>query len=121
MSAKSALSIGGYLKRLREQRGLSVYAAAKKSNGGISHTYILQLENDKREPTLKPSVIKLNEFAKIYEVPIDELVAVVLKLENKQDVVPPYVLSNEEKKVIDELRAMKFDRREAFIKIIIGE
>jgi transcriptional regulator with XRE-family HTH domain len=55
------------LKRLRTERGLSMYALAKRA--GISDVYVGKLETNKSDPTLG----MLRRLAKALDVPVTRL------------------------------------------------
>jgi transcriptional regulator with XRE-family HTH domain len=60
-------SFGRTLKRLRTERGLSMYALAKRA--GISDVYVGKLETNKSDPTLG----MLRRLAKALDVPVTRL------------------------------------------------
>jgi transcriptional regulator with XRE-family HTH domain len=60
--------VGPRLRRVREQRGLTLTVAA--ANAGISKSTLSRLENGQRRPSLE----LLLPLAQVYRVPIDDLV-----------------------------------------------
>jgi transcriptional regulator with XRE-family HTH domain len=60
--------VGARLRRVREQRSLTLTAAAERT--GISKSTLSRLENGQRRPTLE----LLLPLAQVYRVPIDDLV-----------------------------------------------
>jgi DNA-binding XRE family transcriptional regulator len=60
--------IGGVLKRLREQKGLSQYALAKKS--GVAQGYISEMEAGAKK---NPGIETLRKIAKALGIPVTEL------------------------------------------------
>ncbi|HEY8449714.1 MAG TPA: helix-turn-helix transcriptional regulator [Bacillota bacterium] len=63
--------IGERTKRLRQQRGLSLTALARRA--GISKAYLSQLENDAAK---KPSVDIVMQLAKALDVSVTELMGI---------------------------------------------
>jgi transcriptional regulator with XRE-family HTH domain len=56
---------GAELRRLREARGLSLREVERRSRQGISHPYLVQIEQEGKIPN--PQILAV--LAKIYEVP----------------------------------------------------
>ena len=67
---------GEYIKRLREERGLSLREVEKQV--GISNSYLYQIERGDRNP---PKLEVMQKLATMYEVPFDSLLAAA-KLQN---------------------------------------
>lgn len=61
-----------YMRKLREERGLSTREAALKTKGRASHAYISQLESGQ---IACPAVDRLEALAEVYSVSPLELVA----------------------------------------------
>lgn len=67
-------AIGDFLRRIREEKGLSLREAAKRS--GLSHSYINAVERGKHPKTkapIRPSPETLAGLSKAYNVPYQEL------------------------------------------------
>jgi len=69
---------GEFIKHLREERGLSLREAAKRSGGLVSHTHIAELE--KRPGAWdRVTLSTLEGLARAYDIDIQELVALTKK------------------------------------------
>ena len=63
-------ALASYLRNVRKQRGLSLKKVEKSA--GVSNAYLSQLERGLRNPP-HPDILK--KLAKVYEVPLTELLA----------------------------------------------
>lgn len=70
-------TIGGFIKQLREGKGLSLREAAKRS--GLSHSYIDSIEkgmHPKTKAPITPSPESLRSLSKAYNYPYEELMKI---------------------------------------------
>lgn len=81
--AEERLTVGEMVRRLRQSKGLSLTAVAKKA--GISKAYLSQLEND---PTKNPSAEVVLQLANALDVPITELLGLEEQPLNNQSLPP---------------------------------
>jgi len=65
-----------YLRTIRKQRGLSLKKVEKAA--GVSNAYLSQLERGRRNPP-HPDILK--KLARVYEVPVSDLLAAAGYLE----------------------------------------
>jgi transcriptional regulator with XRE-family HTH domain len=63
-------ALAAYLRKIRKQKGLSLKKVEKAA--GVSNAYLSQLERGRRNPP-HPDILK--RLAKLYEVPIAELLS----------------------------------------------
>lgn len=63
-------ALASYLRNIRKQRGLSLKKVEKAA--GVSNAYLSQLERGRRNPP-HPDILK--KLAKVYEVPLTELLS----------------------------------------------
>jgi transcriptional regulator with XRE-family HTH domain len=86
------------IRELRSDRGLSVSALAKKA--GFTKSYLSQIENHKREPTIGALVkiaraLGVNVFYLMgEEKPVEEEPLVVVKHQDRQTITSPSRLAN---------------------------
>lgn len=72
-------ALGTYLHNTRKQRGLSLKKVEKLA--GVSNAYLSQLERGRRNPP-HPDILK--KLAKVYEVPVTELLSAAGYLEDEK-------------------------------------
>lgn len=72
-------ALGTYLHNTRKQRGLSLKKVEKLA--GVSNAYLSQLERGRRNPP-HPDILK--RLAKVYEVPLSELLSAAGYLEDEK-------------------------------------
>jgi transcriptional regulator with XRE-family HTH domain len=72
-------ALATYLRTIRKQKGLSLKKVEKAA--GVSNAYLSQLERGRRNPP-HPDILK--RLAKVYEVPVTELLSAAGYLEEKQ-------------------------------------
>src|SRR5713101_3105994 len=70
-------ALAPYLRNIRKQRGLSLKKVEKAA--GVSNAYLSQLERGRRNPP-HPDILK--KLAKVYEVPLTELLSAAGYLED---------------------------------------
>ncbi|HEX6987925.1 MAG TPA: helix-turn-helix transcriptional regulator [Bacillota bacterium] len=75
----TTFDIGSNVRRLREERGISLSALARKA--GVSKAYLSQMEND---PAKRPSVEIVHQLAQALHVRLTELIG----LEEPGDLPP---------------------------------
>jgi transcriptional regulator with XRE-family HTH domain len=71
-------TLASYLRNIRKQRGLSLKKVEKAA--GVSNAYLSQLERGRRNPP-HPDILK--KLAKVYEVPVAELLSAAGFLEEQ--------------------------------------
>jgi transcriptional regulator with XRE-family HTH domain len=71
-------TLASYLRNIRKQRGLSLKKVEKVA--GVSNAYLSQLERGRRNPP-HPDILK--KLAKVYEVPVAELLSAAGFLEEQ--------------------------------------
>lgn len=106
--------IGDYLKNLREQKELSTVEVQKLSNGRISQSYVVQVEQGVRTP----SVSKLEAFADVYGISVHDLVDVMIDAKKKQKREPPVVLSGTEIRLIRQIRELPEYKQKALFQLL---
>lgn len=74
-------ALASYLRNVRKQRGLSLKRVEKSA--GVSNAYLSQLERGLRNPP-HPEILK--KLAKVYEVPLTELLAAAGYVENTKGI-----------------------------------
>jgi transcriptional regulator with XRE-family HTH domain len=78
MDSKKPETLGEYVRRIRREKGLATTDVEKRSRIGgkigISNGYITQIEND---PSVNPSMKKLQALADGLGVPEEEIISVV--------------------------------------------
>lgn len=74
-------ALASYLRNVRKQRGLSLKRVEKYA--GVSNAYLSQLERGLRNPP-HPEILK--KLAKVYEVPLTELLAAAGYVENAKGI-----------------------------------
>ena len=74
-------ALASYLRNVRKQRGLSLKRVEKSA--GVSNAYLSQLERGLRN-TPHPEILK--KLAKVYEVPLTELLAAAGYVENEKGI-----------------------------------
>lgn len=75
MGNRSPEALGDFIRRIRDEKGLSLAAVAKRSDSlghKITPGYINHIEND---PTRQPTANKLKALALGLGIPLEELVA----------------------------------------------
>lgn len=75
---KVSVGFGKFLKELRESRGYSLQDVQDQT--GISTSYLHRIEKCER---LSPTLPVINSLAKFYGIPINEMVAVALNIEDE--------------------------------------
>jgi transcriptional regulator with XRE-family HTH domain len=73
-------ALARYLRKVRKQKGLSLKKVEKAA--GVSNAYLSQLERGRRNPP-HPDILK--RLAKVYEVPVTEMLSAAGYLEEKQE------------------------------------
>ena len=73
-------ALATYLRTIRKQKGMSLKKVEKAA--GVSNAYLSQLERGLRNPP-HPEILK--RLAKVYEVPVTELLSAAGYLEEKQE------------------------------------
>jgi len=104
-------TIGEYLKNIREQKELSTVQVQKLSKGRISQSYVVQIENNARTP----SVAILESFADVYSVSIHDMIDVMTAKSDKKKKSPPFVLSDKEIELIKQFRKLPEKKQKALI------
>jgi transcriptional regulator with XRE-family HTH domain len=107
-------AIGEYLKKIREQKELSTVQVQKLSEGQISQSYVVQVENGDRTP----SVAKLEAFADVYGVNIHDIIDVMAEKNEKKKKAPPLLFSDKEIKLIKQFRKLSENKQKALIALI---
>lgn len=74
MSKEGSISLGDFVRKVRNDKGLSVADVSRRSNGKISTSYISKLEN---EPNVKISYPKIEALAQGLGVTESEITAIV--------------------------------------------
>jgi transcriptional regulator with XRE-family HTH domain len=72
-------ALATYLRKVRKQKGLSLKKVEKAA--GVSNAYLSQLERGRRNPP-HPDILK--RLAKVYELPVTELLSAAGYLEEEQ-------------------------------------
>lgn len=78
MNDEKKITLGGALKKMREDMGLSLRAVEEST--GISNAYLSQLENDKAK---NPSANYLNKLAELYRMDFKNLLSLAGVVENE--------------------------------------
>jgi HTH-type transcriptional regulator, competence development regulator len=74
-------ALGSYLRNVRKERGLSLKKVEKAA--GVSNAYLSQLERGLRNPP-HPDILK--KLARVYEVPVTDLLAAAGYLEEEKGI-----------------------------------
>ena len=93
MNDEKRITLGGALKKMREDIGLSLRAVEEST--GISNAYLSQLENDKAK---NPSANFLNKLAELYRMDLKNLLSlagIVEKETSSNKSFGEYVFSSE--------------------------
>ncbi|MEW6203359.1 MAG: helix-turn-helix transcriptional regulator [bacterium] len=107
------MTVGEYLKKLRQQRGYSIRQVVIKSSNTLDKTTISRVEHDQRKLSLKTAYY----LAKIYGVTLLDLVEkTVSDKKTIQDV--PFNVSGEEQKLVHKFRNLPPALRVSFKNII---
>lgn len=106
--------IGEYLKQVREKKELSTVDVQKASQGRISQSYVVQVENGQRTP----SVEKLEAFADVYGVNIHDFVEVMITSKKAIKQSPEIVLSKKEIELIKQIRKLTDKKRKGLLDFI---
>jgi transcriptional regulator with XRE-family HTH domain len=105
-------AIGVYLKNIREQKELSTVQVQKLSNNRISQSYVVQVENGDRTP----SVAILEAFADVYGVSIHDMIDVMTAKGDKKKKIPLFELSDKEEiELIKQVRKLSVKKQKALI------
>ncbi|MEW6200409.1 MAG: helix-turn-helix transcriptional regulator [bacterium] len=109
------MTIGEYLKKLRQQRGYSIRQVVIKSSNTLDKTTISRVEHDQRKLSLKTAYY----LAKIYGVTVLDLVE---KVVDDRAIVQevPFNVSLEEQKLVHKFRNLPPALRVSFKNIIYG-
>lgn len=108
-------TIGNYLKFLREQKEFSTVDVHNKSGGRISQSYVIQVEQGSRTP----SVAKLEAFADVYGVGIHDLIDRMISTPSKKNKAASLVLSDKEIILIEQIRKLSPKKRKALYDFVI--
>ena len=95
--------LGLYLKELRIVKDLSLRDVEKKTNNTVSNAYLSQLESGK---IAKPSPHILEQLAKVYEVPYEDLMAVAGYMQQSKTKKSGVAFFNQQDLSADEKRKM---------------
>lgn len=107
-------AIGDYLKSLREQKELSTVEVQKLSGNHISQSYVVQVEQGVRTP----SVAKLEAFADVYGVGINGLIDVMVAKPSRKKKEPSFLLSEKEIMFIKQIRKLPENKQKNIIEFI---
>ena len=109
------MSLGQYLKRLRQQNGLTINEVVEQSEKLLDKTTVSRIERDERGVSLRAAYA----FAKIYNVRMDEICEYVLGRKISPEHVP-FETSSDERKLIRDYRCLSSARRKAVSEIVHG-
>ena len=109
------MSLGNYLKRLRQQNGLTIKQVVDMSHDILDKTTISRIERDERGISLKAAYA----FAKIYNVSLDELCEYVLG--RKIDLTHvPFETSDDERLLLENYRYLSSQRKKSVHEVVRG-
>lgn len=107
-----SMSIGQYLKDLREQKNLSLKDVVALSEGYLDKTTLSRIENNRRHLNIRAAYA----LSKIYQVSIAELAEVYLGKASR-DAAPPIRLSALEHALIELYRTLPQANRDTIVEI----
>ena len=109
------MSLGSYLKILRQQNGLTIKQVVDMSQEILDKTTVSRIERDERGVSLKAAYA----FAKIYNVSLDEICEYVLG--RKIDVAHvPFETSEEERRLLEDYRRLSRMRKRSVHDVVRG-
>jgi transcriptional regulator with XRE-family HTH domain len=96
-------SLADYVRRIRNEKNLSLAQVSSRSHGRIGKTHINRIENG---TVVRVSLMKLRALALGLDVPEDDLIAVA------QGKLPPTEATRNEAKLLSYFRQLSADRQE---------
>ena len=107
-------NIGKHLKNFRKQKKFSTSDVQKLSEGRISQSYVVQLENGKKNPSLEKLVV----LAEVYKVDIHELVDIMLEKDHLKEAKQTFVIADDEIELIKKIREMPKKKQKALLDML---
>lgn len=109
------MTTGEYLRNLREQKDLSMRQVMIRSQGLLDKTTISRIEKNQRRVSMRAAYA----FARIYEVPLEEIAAVEIKKAIPQKEAP-LVVSSLEKSLLERFRQLPRSRKLMMLDMATG-
>ncbi|MFC1474468.1 helix-turn-helix transcriptional regulator [bacterium] len=109
------MSLGSYLKRLRQQNGLTIKQVVDMSQGILDKTTVSRIERDERGVSLKAAYA----FSRIYNVSLNELCEYVLGRKIDVEHVP-FETSQDERVLLEGYRLLSRQRRKSIHEVVRG-
>jgi transcriptional regulator with XRE-family HTH domain len=107
------LSVGRELKRLRQQRGLTIREVVKSSGGMLDKTTVSRIERDERGLSLKAAYC----FSKIYNLSMETLYELLIKKKVPASAIP-FDTSPQEREFLAVFRTLSLRHRRMVTEIV---